>query len=60
MGTRDTITVPPPDEIRRRIDAARRELFELRRSLRLSISLQRAEQARMDRLDAEEGGSRGN
>jgi hypothetical protein len=46
----DTIILPPPDELRRRIDACELELKALRRLLRISQDAHDAEDARRARL----------
>jgi hypothetical protein len=49
-----SITIPPPDELRRRIRACQTELQELRRLLRMAMTAERAAQARRDGMDGTE------
>jgi hypothetical protein len=45
----DTIQLPPPEELARRIDDCETELKSLKRLLRMSRSLRRADEARARR-----------
>jgi hypothetical protein len=45
----ESITVPPPEELQRRIESCEAELRELRRVFRLSKAMQLAEDARQQR-----------
>jgi hypothetical protein len=46
----NSLTIPPPDELQRRIAACEAELKALRRMLRLADAAEQAEQARQRRL----------
>jgi hypothetical protein len=50
----DSIIIPRPDTIRKRICACEQELRALRRLLRLSVSAETAEEARQQRETATE------
>jgi hypothetical protein len=50
----ETVTLPPPDQIRRRIGDCEQELRCLRRLLRMSRAIHDADEARQRRQRADE------
>jgi hypothetical protein len=52
-----TITLPPPDQIRQRIDSCVQELKSLRRLLRMSQDMRDAEEAGQRRQTLEQEGA---
>jgi hypothetical protein len=53
----ETITLPPPDLIRRRISDCAQEMKSLRRLLRMSQDMRDAEEARQRRQAPEQEGT---
>jgi hypothetical protein len=52
----ETLALPPPDQIRQRINACSQELKSLRRLLRMSQDMRDAEEARRSRQAPEQEG----